>query len=92
MSDLTPNQMRGYKAAAHNPRVSDKAKHHAEQILEEHSDVGTSNVQQDVEEDEFGDKDPANVARGLKAAMHNPNVSKEGREEAERKLADMGGD
>jgi hypothetical protein len=33
-TELTDNQLRGYKAALHNPRVSDEAKEHAQQILE----------------------------------------------------------
>jgi hypothetical protein len=31
---LTDNQARGYKAALHNPRVSDEAKEHAQEVLE----------------------------------------------------------
>ena len=33
-TELTDNQLRGYKAALHNPRVSDEAKGHAQQVLE----------------------------------------------------------
>ena len=31
---LTDNQVRGYKATLHNPRVSVEAKEHAQQVLE----------------------------------------------------------
>jgi len=33
-TELTDNQVRGYKATLHNPRVSDEAKEHAQQVLE----------------------------------------------------------
>lgn len=36
-------------------------------------------------------KDSARVAAGLKAAMHNPNVSSEAKEQAARKLQDLAG-
>ena len=32
-TELTDNQLRGYKAALHNPRVSDEAKGYAQQVL-----------------------------------------------------------
>lgn len=31
---LTDNQVRGYKATLHNPRVSDETKEYAQQVLE----------------------------------------------------------
>ena len=33
-TELTDNQVRGYKATLHNPRVSDEAKEHTQQVLE----------------------------------------------------------
>ncbi|KAI0790704.1 Conidiation protein 6-domain-containing protein [Abortiporus biennis] len=35
-------------------------------------------------------KDPSRVAAGLKATIHNPNVSSEAKERAEQKLGEMG--
>ncbi|CCM04377.1 uncharacterized protein FIBRA_06551 [Fibroporia radiculosa] len=39
----------------------------------------------------FPDKDPGRVAAGLKAAIHNPNVSEEAKERATDRLHHMGG-
>ena len=76
------NKARGYKAAMHNPNVSEEAKEHSRQVLEEDLQGG------DVDMSERG-KDPGNVARGLKAATHNPNVSEEAKRSAEERLEDM---
>ncbi|KAF9490681.1 hypothetical protein BDN71DRAFT_1454031 [Pleurotus eryngii] len=38
------------------------------------------------------DKNPSNVARGLKAAIHNPNVSEEAKSHAAERLREMGGE
>ncbi|TFK67638.1 hypothetical protein BDN72DRAFT_960877 [Pluteus cervinus] len=35
-------------------------------------------------------KNPSNVAGGLKAAIHNPNVSEEAKESAKARLEEMG--
>ncbi|KAF9498009.1 hypothetical protein BDN71DRAFT_1429169 [Pleurotus eryngii] len=37
-------------------------------------------------------KNPGNVAGGLKAAIHNPNVSEEAKSHAAERLREMGGD
>lgn len=37
------------------------------------------------------EKDPGNVARGLKASISNPGVSEEAKERAKEKLANLGG-
>lgn len=34
-TELTDNQLRGHKGALHNPRGSDEAKEHAQQVLED---------------------------------------------------------
>jgi hypothetical protein len=36
------------------------------------------------------EKDPEHVARGLKAAIHNPNVSAEAKDHAAQQLEEMG--
>ncbi|EEP76909.1 predicted protein [Uncinocarpus reesii 1704] len=83
------NKARGYKAAMHNPNVSEQAKKHSEQAL--HDIEGTGQPEQLQEAGEEG-KDPGNVARGLKAATHNPRVSQRAKEEAEERLERMGGE
>ncbi|KDQ25960.1 hypothetical protein PLEOSDRAFT_1085281 [Pleurotus ostreatus PC15] len=40
----------------------------------------------------YTDKNPINVAGGLKAAIHNPNVSEEAKERAAERLHEMGAD
>lgn len=40
--------------------------------------------------DDQGEKDPGNVARGLKAAISNPGVSEEAKESAREKLKALG--
>ncbi|KAF4577032.1 hypothetical protein EYR36_005019 [Pleurotus pulmonarius] len=40
----------------------------------------------------YPDKNPVNVAGGLKAAIHNPNVSEEAKERAAERLHEMGAD
>ncbi|WEW58927.1 hypothetical protein PRK78_004395 [Emydomyces testavorans] len=97
------NKARGYKAAMHNPNVSEQGKKHAEQALHELESTGQTQKlhgqsgggggggghhqgheshKQQTHED--------NVARGLKAATHNPRVSQHAKEEAEEKLERMG--
>ncbi|KAK9234404.1 hypothetical protein V1525DRAFT_391486 [Lipomyces kononenkoae] len=71
-----------YKAAMANPSVSEEAKEHAQQVLNEELEGGN------VEISDIG-KDPGNVARGLKASITNPNVSEEAKREAQRKLENM---
>ncbi|EER29553.1 hypothetical protein D8B26_003887 [Coccidioides posadasii str. Silveira] len=82
-SEEAANKARGYKAAMHNPRVSEPAKQHAEERL--HDIESTGQLEQRDEED----KDQGNVARGLKAAAHNPRVSEQAKHEAEERLESM---
>ena len=92
---------RGLKAAINNPNVSSEAKNHAAQQLEEmgvkpsDSDAQKPSVQEHLRHvlhpktDEH-EKNPDNVARGLKAAIHNPNVSAEAKGHAAQQLEEMG--
>ncbi|KAJ5433448.1 uncharacterized protein N7458_012604 [Penicillium daleae] len=73
------NKLRGYKAATHNPRVSNEAKAHAQQEAEKLSNYASDD-----------DRHDENVKRGLKAAMHNPRVSEGGRRGAKDRLNEMG--
>ncbi|KAJ5886129.1 uncharacterized protein N7473_008803 [Penicillium subrubescens] len=61
------NKLRGYKAATHNPRVSEQARAHAQQEADKMSNYGSDE-----------ERHEENVKRGLKAAMHNPRVSEGG--------------
>jgi translation elongation factor EF-1beta len=93
---------RGLKAAIHNPNVSSEAKYHAAQQLEEmgvkpdDADVLKPSVEEHLRQvlhsktDEH-EKNPDYVARGLKAAIHNPNVSAEAKDHAAQQLEEMGG-
>ncbi|KAL1856157.1 hypothetical protein Plec18170_004026 [Paecilomyces lecythidis] len=59
-------------------------------MLEE--EYGGSGQDYDASSSEEGGKMPQNVARGLKAATHNPNVTDFGKKQARDKLAEMGGE
>ncbi|GLI74833.1 hypothetical protein PoHVEF18_003081 [Penicillium ochrochloron] len=77
------NKLRGYKAASHNPRVSEQARAHAQQEADKLSNYGS-------DEERHEERHEENVKRGLKAAMHNPRVSEGGRRGAKDKLNEMG--
>jgi len=83
------NVARGLKATLSNASVSDEAKENAEARLEEMSGASTTEETAGTTSDESG-KNPANVARGLKAAISNPNNSEEAKEYAKQKLEEMG--
>ncbi|PTU21611.1 hypothetical protein P175DRAFT_0500493 [Aspergillus ochraceoroseus IBT 24754] len=83
------NSARGYKAALHNPRVSEDAKQHASKMLQEiHDEEARRKPYKSAEPV----KDPARIAAGLKGAQHNPRVSGEGKHRATEKLHEMGRD
>ncbi|KAL2215192.1 Conidiation protein 6-domain-containing protein [Thermoascus aurantiacus ATCC 26904] len=77
------NKARGYKAALKNPRVSQSAKEHARQVLDQEYEGGAASSSDE-------EKKPTNVIRGLKAAIHNPNVTDYGKMQARKKMEDMG--
>ncbi|KAK4173771.1 hypothetical protein QBC36DRAFT_193823, partial [Triangularia setosa] len=69
------NAIRGHKAAMANPNVFEKAKEHSRQILESYKESyneSSTGQSTGIKEEE---KDPGNVARGLKASISNPGVS-----------------
>ncbi|KAM6513876.1 hypothetical protein FALCPG4_015077 [Fusarium falciforme] len=82
------NVERGPRAAINNPRVSERVKEHDREILEKEfqEDVSGLGGREAPEEG----KDPGNVARGLKAAIHNPNVSEKAKEQDRQRLERMG--
>ncbi|KAI1458733.1 Conidiation protein 6-domain-containing protein [Annulohypoxylon moriforme] len=89
------NVYRGHKATISNPRTSQAAKEHSRQVLERETGepVDASNNVRGVTgtaQSQGEQKDPANVARGLKASINNQNVSDEARENAKEKLREIG--
>ncbi|KAL4914316.1 hypothetical protein BDW62DRAFT_190556 [Aspergillus aurantiobrunneus] len=77
---------RGYKAALHNPRVSEEHKEHARKMLEELDEEG---ARRELYHQEEKAKSPVRVAAGLRASLHNPLVGEEGRRHAAEKLKEM---
>ncbi|KAJ5492485.1 Conidiation-specific protein 6 [Penicillium expansum] len=78
------NEMRGYKAALHNPNVSEEAKQHSQAMLDE---LGGDQPRKELHKAR-GDqnKDPTRVSAGLKAAQKNPNVTGSGKQRAAEKM------
>lgn len=64
--------------------TSEESKAHSREVLDDLPDnpLGAAGGEQ---------KDPKNVARGLKAATNNPGLSEESKAEAQRKLDALGG-
>ncbi|KAH7631424.1 putative conidiation-specific expression protein [Sordaria sp. MPI-SDFR-AT-0083] len=83
------NVLRGHKATLNNPQQSDAAKEHSKQVLE-NADEPYDQSSSDTKTTDQGEKDPGNVARGLKAAISNPGVSEEAKESAKEKLKSLG--
>ncbi|KAL5356239.1 hypothetical protein BJX96DRAFT_104543 [Aspergillus floccosus] len=87
------NAMRGYKSTLSNPRTSQEAKKHAQGMLHElggEQPREEHHVREAHRTHEEHGKDPHRVISGLKAAMHNPNVSERGRQHAGERLSEMG--
>ncbi|KAI0885597.1 Conidiation protein 6-domain-containing protein [Annulohypoxylon maeteangense] len=74
----------GHKATLNNPKVSQEAKEHSKQVLENEFNGGDVSRAGDDE-----NKNPGNVAGGLKATMKNPNVSEEAKQSAKERLNQM---
>ncbi|KAK4093776.1 hypothetical protein Purlil1_2110 [Purpureocillium lilacinum] len=74
----------GHKATLNNPNVSDEAKEHSRQVLENEFNGGDVPKSGDTE-----NKNPGNVVGGLKATLKNPNVSEEAKESAKERLDNM---
>ncbi|KAK1775187.1 putative conidiation-specific expression protein [Copromyces sp. CBS 386.78] len=82
------NVLRGHKATLNNPQISDAAKEHSKQVLEEAGEPYDQSSS-DKKTTDQGEKDPGNVARGLKASISNPGVSEEAKERVREKLEGM---
>ncbi|KAI9864227.1 MAG: hypothetical protein M1824_005622 [Vezdaea acicularis] len=71
----------GHKATINNPKVSEEAKQHSREVLE--------NENFEYQTGDKGDKNPNNVAGGLKATVKNPRVSDEAKQNAQERLNEM---
>ncbi|KAJ8597025.1 hypothetical protein M405DRAFT_856087 [Rhizopogon salebrosus TDB-379] len=75
----------GHKAALKNPNVSDAAKEHSQQVLEEME----SRRELPEQNRSYDEKNIGNVIGGHKAATKNPNVSEEAKENSKQFLEDI---
>ncbi|EAW14291.1 Con-6 family protein [Aspergillus clavatus NRRL 1] len=82
------NAMRGYKATISNPRVSNEAKQHAQDVLD--NELHWNQPRQDLYAVRQQNKEPNRVAGGLKAAQRNPRVTRSGKQSAGEKLDQLG--
>ncbi|GJJ09569.1 hypothetical protein Clacol_003792 [Clathrus columnatus] len=86
---VSENQLRGYKAAAHNPNVSGEAQEKARTILREAGEPesnrrpGRAGDNVSSAEDLESRGNVGNVIGGYKATMNNPRVSQEAKQRAE---------
>ncbi|OAX44768.1 hypothetical protein K503DRAFT_705351 [Rhizopogon vinicolor AM-OR11-026] len=79
----------GHKAVLKNPKVSEEAKEHSQQILKEMELRGELPApEQNRGADES--KNIGNIIGGHKAATKNPNVSEEAKEHSKQFLEDIG--
>ena len=70
--------------------VSEAAKEKSRKVLESYDEpYDPSTASHGTTEQK--DKDPGNVARGLKASISNPGVSEEAKQTAREKLGKLGG-
>ncbi|KAI6132695.1 Conidiation protein 6-domain-containing protein [Pisolithus croceorrhizus] len=83
------NIARGHKANLANPHTSEESKERSRQVLEE-LEGGEPGMEEPgtFQKSSIG-KDPANVARGLKAAVSNPHVSEEAKERDRQRLQEL---
>merc|ERR1711988_617400 len=69
---------RGHKAVLSNPQMSQQAKEHSRAVLENELQEPYDEMGGDKRQDPpQSQKDPGNIARGLKASINNPGVSSE---------------
>ncbi|KAG1716566.1 hypothetical protein ID866_618 [Astraeus odoratus] len=86
------NVARGHKANLSNPRTSEESKERSKQVLGElgsGADVEETTPARVSRNPASEGKDPANVARGLKAAISNPHVSEEAKERDAERLREL---
>ncbi|KAF7516500.1 hypothetical protein G7054_g14133 [Neopestalotiopsis clavispora] len=78
----------GHKANLKNPNTSEESKQHSKQVLNDEFNGGDGKHLSMTASDS-GDKNPGNVAGGLKATTKNPNVSEEAKQSAKQRLEGM---
>ncbi|KDQ15299.1 hypothetical protein BOTBODRAFT_174143 [Botryobasidium botryosum FD-172 SS1] len=87
----SPNENRvlgGYKAALHNPRVSEAAKEHAAEVLDQHGEhVSGHDLRSSTSPQNEHDK---HVLAGYKSTLSNPNTSVEAKAHAREVLHEEG--
>lgn len=71
--------------------MSSQAKERSKKVLES-MDEPYEPSQASHETTQQHEKDPGNVARGLKASVSNPGVSEEAKQKAREKLGKLGGE
>ncbi|KAL1977842.1 hypothetical protein VTN31DRAFT_701 [Thermomyces dupontii] len=81
------NAMRGYKATLNNPRVSQEAKQHARDMLE--NQLMGDEPSKDIHDLSNPTKEKNRVQGGYKAATKNPRVSEAAKEYSQERLAQM---
>lgn len=67
------------------PDTSDEAKQHSKEVLQDLENGGEITSKSTSDQD----KNPNNVAGGLKATLKNPNVSDEAKQSAEERLGQL---
>lgn len=82
------NIIRGHKANLANPHTSEESKERSRQVLEE-LEGGEGGMGEPTFQRSPMEKDPENVARGLKAAVSNPRVSQEAKERDKQRLQEL---
>ncbi|OTA02612.1 hypothetical protein A9Z42_0030270 [Trichoderma parareesei] len=83
------NVARGHKATLANPKVSNEAKQHSRSVLDNQLQEDEATETARPKGSESKQKDPSNVARGLKATLTNESVSEEAKENAKQKLREL---
>ncbi|KAL7944977.1 hypothetical protein V8C42DRAFT_358069 [Trichoderma barbatum] len=84
------NVARGHKATIANSQVSKEAKDHSRSVLQdEFQEDPTPEGESSTDTQSASEKNPDNVARGLKASISNEGVSAEAKEHAKQKLQEM---
>ncbi|RKU46573.1 hypothetical protein DL546_004475 [Coniochaeta pulveracea] len=84
----------GHKANLNNPNTSEESKKNSKQALENEFDDNTVESDSEASTESKSSKDdheknPNNVAGGLKATLKNPNVSDEAKQSAQERLDKM---
>ncbi|KAF2132448.1 hypothetical protein P153DRAFT_284978 [Dothidotthia symphoricarpi CBS 119687] len=83
------NVVGGHKANLNNPNTSEESKQHSREVIENQGADTQSNTTTSSSTKPDGEKNPNNVAGGLKATLKNPNVSDEAKESAKERLEQM---